>query len=130
MTTVCDISGCSLKCTKAECGCLCRHMYKCECYDYANGHICKHTHAVQATEHIISYAQEMEEHSPVISVRSGKENTVPGKENDYNVHKSPYHLYRSKSTTDGESSASGKTKLSPSFTPPANRLAGKGKEVY
>ena len=34
----------------------------------------------------------MEEHSPVISVRSGKENTVPGKENDYNVHKSPYQI--------------------------------------
>ena len=24
----------------------CRHMYSCECYDYANGHICKHVHAV------------------------------------------------------------------------------------
>jgi len=31
-----------------ECGFLCCHMYKCDeqCYDYGNGHICKHIHCV------------------------------------------------------------------------------------
>lgn len=27
---------------------LCRHMYTCECMDYANGHICKHLHGIQS----------------------------------------------------------------------------------
>ena len=37
-------------CTKQECGFLCYHMYKCasNCYDYNNGHICKHIHRVHS----------------------------------------------------------------------------------
>ena len=37
-------------CTKEECGFLCYHMYKCgsSCYDYNNGHICKHIHRVHS----------------------------------------------------------------------------------
>lgn len=42
----CTLPGCSIKCTKPECNNLCRHLYTCECYDYANGHICKHIHAI------------------------------------------------------------------------------------
>ncbi len=35
-------------CTKDECGFLCLHMYKCSssCYDYSNGHVCKHIYIV------------------------------------------------------------------------------------
>ena len=33
-------------CSQAECKYLCYHMYSCDhqCYDYSNGHICKHIH--------------------------------------------------------------------------------------
>ena len=33
-------------CSRAECQYLCYHMYSCDqqCYDYSNGHICKHIH--------------------------------------------------------------------------------------
>ena len=33
-------------CRKARCIFLCRHMYKCFCYDYNNGHLCKHVHCI------------------------------------------------------------------------------------
>ena len=42
----CSVASCSLKCTGAQCNRVCRHMYTCECYDYSNGHLCKHIHAV------------------------------------------------------------------------------------
>lgn len=37
-------------CTREECRFLCRHMYKCDtlCYDFQNGHLCKHVHCVHA----------------------------------------------------------------------------------
>ena len=37
-------------CTKEECQFLCRHMYQCDplCYDFQNGHLCKHVHHVHA----------------------------------------------------------------------------------
>ena len=37
-------------CTKRECVFLCWHMYACDqaCYDYHNGHICKHIHRVHS----------------------------------------------------------------------------------
>ncbi len=37
-------------CVSSECGKLCVHMYECDdsCYDYNNGHICKHIHRVQS----------------------------------------------------------------------------------
>ena len=35
-------------CLQQECQFLCRHMYHCDptCYDYSNGHICKHIHRI------------------------------------------------------------------------------------
>ena len=38
----------SIVCKKAECSFLCHHMYSCTCYDYSNGHVCKHIHCVHA----------------------------------------------------------------------------------
>ena len=37
-------------CSKAECNQLCIHMYTCDkaCYDFNNGHICKHIHRVHS----------------------------------------------------------------------------------
>ena len=37
-------------CTATECNCLCIHMYKCDskCYNFNNGHICKHIHRVHS----------------------------------------------------------------------------------
>ena len=37
-------------CTAPECQFLCHHMYKCDsqCYDFNNGHICKHIHRVHS----------------------------------------------------------------------------------
>ena len=37
---------CLLKCSEPACLNLCRRTYSCECYDYANGYICKHLHAL------------------------------------------------------------------------------------
>ena len=37
-------------CSKEECNHLCIHMYTCDkaCYDFSNGHICKHIHHVHS----------------------------------------------------------------------------------
>lgn len=37
-------------CRERECGFLCPHMYTCDekCYDYSNGHICKHIHRLHS----------------------------------------------------------------------------------
>lgn len=39
-----------LTCTQDECRFLCIHMYKCDslCYDFNNGHLCKHIHRVHS----------------------------------------------------------------------------------
>lgn len=51
----CSPSTCSssTSCTEAECGFLCSHMYSCDhlCYDYNNGHVCKHIHRVHSMVH-------------------------------------------------------------------------------
>ena len=39
----------SMLCKKGECKHLCRHMYLCSCYDYNNGHLCKHIHRVHSS---------------------------------------------------------------------------------
>ena len=45
-------------CIREECRFLCRHMYKCDplCYDFQNGHLCKHVHCVHS-QHTILNAQ-------------------------------------------------------------------------
>ena len=35
-------------CRMEECEYLCYHMYKCQCYDFKNGHLCKHIHCVHS----------------------------------------------------------------------------------
>lgn len=37
-------------CSTKACGKLCVHMYECDaaCYDYNNGHLCKHIHRIQS----------------------------------------------------------------------------------
>ena len=35
-------------CMMEECEYLCYHMYKCQCYDFKNGHLCKHIHRVHS----------------------------------------------------------------------------------
>ena len=35
-------------CKKDECRFVCRHMYTCTCYEYNNGHICKHVHRIHS----------------------------------------------------------------------------------
>ena len=46
----CAKDCCGPICTKAECNQLCIHMYTCDkaCYDFNNGHICKHIHRVHS----------------------------------------------------------------------------------
>ena len=34
------------QCTSDRCHFLCRHMISCTCYDYSEGHLCKHCHNV------------------------------------------------------------------------------------
>ena len=79
---VCSQSVCHIKCSRSECGSLCRHMYDCECYDYANGHICKHIHAVRIHNHMRATSDEANATeacaTPVFNTASDKENTLPG----------------------------------------------------
>ena len=84
-STACSLPGCSIKCTKPECDFLCRHMYSCECYDYANGHICKHVHAVHmqikadtTTCVEASYAEAVDDLTLITPALSEKENLLPG----------------------------------------------------
>ena len=43
----------SKTCKELQCGFLCPHMYSCDnkCYDYNNGHVCKHIHRVHSMIH-------------------------------------------------------------------------------
>lgn len=45
-----DCEGQLIVCTKEECVFLCWHIYACDktCFDYNNGHICKHIHRVHS----------------------------------------------------------------------------------
>ena len=45
-----DCEGQPTLCTAQECAFLCWHMYTCDkgCYDYNNGHVCKHIHRVHS----------------------------------------------------------------------------------
>lgn len=45
-----DCEGQPTLCTSQECVFLCWHMYTCDkgCYDYNNGHMCKHIHRVHS----------------------------------------------------------------------------------
>ena len=47
-----ECSSNQMICTAKECSCLCIHMYKCgnRCYNYNNGHICKHIHCVHSIQ--------------------------------------------------------------------------------
>ena len=51
-----ECTGDQDQCIYPECGFPFRHMYNCDdcCYDYANGHICKHIHHV----HSLQYHQQ------------------------------------------------------------------------
>lgn len=42
--------NCMPQCTEDECLYLCRHMITCTCYDYQQGHLCKHTHKVKCLQ--------------------------------------------------------------------------------
>ena len=46
----CTDDCCGTKCNKVECDPLCTHMYSCDkaCYDFNNGHLCKHIHRVHS----------------------------------------------------------------------------------
>ena len=46
-------------CKRAESSFLCRHMYTCSCYDYNNGHMCKHIHCVHLLQLISQTVQLM-----------------------------------------------------------------------
>ena len=38
--------NCIPQCHEHTCSYLCRHMMKCTCIDYVQGHLCKHVHKV------------------------------------------------------------------------------------
>ena len=44
---ICSKESTHMTCTQEECKQLCYHMYIC-CYDYTNGHLCKHIHRVHS----------------------------------------------------------------------------------
>ena len=46
-------------CKSAECSFRCQCMYTCSCYDYNNGHLCKHVHRVHSLN-LINHAVQSE----------------------------------------------------------------------
>ena len=44
----CSAQTCVPQCTATECVYLCRHQIRCTCWDYKEGHLCKHCHKVRA----------------------------------------------------------------------------------
>ena len=53
----------SVTCTAPECQFLCPHMYTCDkkCYDFNNGHICKHIHKVHSL--VVKNRKETKRHT-------------------------------------------------------------------
>ena len=49
-------------CMMEECKYLCYHMYKCQCYDFKNGHLCKHIHRVHSMKKHDERQTKAEEH--------------------------------------------------------------------
>ena len=49
-------------CMMEECEYLCYHMYQCQCYDFMNGHICKHIHRVHSKKKYDERQTKAEEH--------------------------------------------------------------------
>ena len=47
-TQCCEQPNCVPQCTASECTYLCRHQISCTCWDYSEGHLCKHCHKVRA----------------------------------------------------------------------------------
>ena len=43
-----DKPACIPQCTSVKCQYLCRHMISCTCWDYIEGHLCKHCHKVRS----------------------------------------------------------------------------------
>lgn len=94
----CPMACCSLKCTTPQCKGLCRHMYSCQCYDYSNGHICKHIHAVamQNTDSEVAFTESMPAGSPCLVTTPDpvlKENLTPGSYNYIDVLIFELNLY-------------------------------------
>ena len=58
----CEFSQDPTVCVQKECIKLCYHMYSCsrQCYDYSNGHICKHIHRV----HSLNVTTQLSESQP------------------------------------------------------------------
>ena len=63
MTRCSECSSESIHCSAIECHFLCVHMYMCDsrCFDYTNGHICKHIHRVHSLLQDNSSAGPLEE---------------------------------------------------------------------
>ena len=90
-------------CTKAECGQLCMHMYTCNkaCYDFNNGHICKHIHRVHSitqsqiittTEHtaIQTFREEMPlENNFELDLLEYAESIIPPQEGTMGAYEPP-----------------------------------------
>ena len=47
--------NCVPQCTSKECDFLCRHQISCTCWDYQEGHLCKHCHKVRSISRSTDY---------------------------------------------------------------------------
>ena len=95
MASRCEEDVCEEKCT--TCYGLCYHLYKCDplCYDYVNGHLCKHLHSIhslqsksndhdEAMDTTCSYADD--------SINASNDCDVIYSDEGEGVKKDPYHL--------------------------------------
>lgn len=69
----CSSTSTQVLCEESECHHLCYHMYHCDhqCYDYSNGHICKHIHRVHSMR--LSSQADDSDSTPVIELTSETE---------------------------------------------------------
>ena len=90
----CEDCVCEEKC--ATCHGLCYHLYKCDplCYDYVNGHLCKHLHRIHTLQ---SDKNDCEEAMDTISAAdditaANDYEVIYSNEEEEKVKKDPYHL--------------------------------------
>ena len=73
------------------CNNLCRHLYQCDplCYDYANGHVCKHLHRIHSLSGDTSSEGNMVED---VDISMTTDDTLGINEDSEEEKRKPYHL--------------------------------------
>ena len=113
-----ECTGASV-CQSKDCSFLCHHMYTCTCYDFLNGHVCKHIHRLHSlhlTSHTIQPESTVNEessgaHDQVQTTPELSESTTdqesPSNHNQTAAHDLPEGTPEKESSRDKDQAAPG-----------------------